>query len=145
VKLISYRTKSANKNTVTKKWVLMDAEGKVLGRLASKVASIIRGLHKPDFTPHVDCGDNVIIINASKVHLTGRKWQNKKYISYSGYPGGQKSTSPSVLVKKKPERIVELAVKGMLPKNKLRLFSNLYVYPEGDHPHHAQQPEKINL
>lgn len=147
MKLISYKTESANKQTVTKKWLIVDAENKVLGRLASKTASVIRGKHKVNFTPHVDCGDNVIIINADKLILTGNKWDKKEYISHTGYPGGQKKTTPKKLKEKKPERIIELAVKGMLPKNRLgrKLFNNLYVYSSANHPHQAQKPEKIEL
>jgi large subunit ribosomal protein L13 len=147
VKLLSYKTQSANKGTVTKKWLVVDAEGKVLGRLASKMAAIIRGKHKASFTPHVDCGDNVIVVNADKLSLTGKKWHDKEYVSYTGYPGGQRFTTPLKLREKRPERIIELAVKGMLPKNRLgrKLFNNLYVYAGGEHPHHAQKPEKVEL
>lgn len=143
----SYKTISANKATVNKEWLLVDAEGEILGRLASKVAKLIRGKHKPDFTPHVDCGDNVIIINAEKVKLTGNKWEEKEYIRYSGYPGGQKSVVASELHKKHPERIVENAVRGMLPKNRLgrAIFKNLYVYSGDKHEQEAQKPKKIEL
>jgi len=143
----SYKTISANKATVKKEWLLVDAEGEVLGRLASKVAKLIRGKHKPDFTPHVDCGDNVIIINADKVKMTGSKWEDKKYIRYSGHPGGQKSVSASEIYKKHPERIIENAVRGMLPKNRLgrAIFKNLYVYTGDKHEQEAQKPRKIEL
>ncbi|MBN1388548.1 MAG: 50S ribosomal protein L13 [Bacteroidales bacterium] len=143
----SYKTISANKATVNKEWLLVDAEGEILGRLASKVAKLIRGKHKPDFTPHVDCGDNVIIINADKVKMTGSKWEDKEYIRYSGYPGGQKSIVASEVFKKHPERIVENAVKGMLPKNRLgrAIFKNLYVYAGDKHEQEAQKPRKIEL
>ena len=143
----SYKTISANKATVNKEWLLVDAEGVVLGRLASKVAQLIRGKHKPDFTPHVDCGDNVIIINAEKVVMTGSKWDDKEYLSHSGYPGGQKSVGARELFKKHPERLVENAVRGMLPKNRLgrKIFKNLYVYNGPEHPHEAQNPETVNL
>jgi large subunit ribosomal protein L13 len=143
----SYKTISANKATVNKEWLLVDAEGEVLGRLASKVAKLIRGKHKPDFTPHVDCGDNVIIINADKVKMTGSKWEDKVYIRYSGHPGGQKSVAASEVVKKHPERIVENAVRGMLPKNRLgrAIFKNLYVYAGDKHEQEAQKPRKIEL
>ena len=114
---LSYKTISANKSTVNKLWVLVDAEGQTLGRLASKVAILLRGKHKPNFTPHVDCGDNVIVINASKVHLTGKKWEDKKYIRYTGYPGGQRSLSANQLFAKNPNSIIEKSVKGMLPKS----------------------------
>tara|TARA_B100001996_G_scaffold1828_1_gene1694 strand:+ start:603 stop:1058 length:456 start_codon:yes stop_codon:yes gene_type:complete len=144
---LSYKTISANKSTVNKLWVLVDAEGQTLGRLASKVAILLRGKHKPNFTPHVDCGDNVIIINASKVNLTGKKWEDKKYIRYTGYPGGQRSLSANQLFAKNPSSIIEKSVKGMLPKNKLgsALFRNLYVYNDSDHTQEAQKPVSINL
>lgn len=143
----SYKTISANKATVNKEWLLVDAESEILGRLASKVAKIIRGKHKPDFTPHVDCGDNVVVINAEKVKMTGNKWEDKEYIRYSGYPGGQKSVFASELFKKHPERIVENAVRGMLPKNRLgrAIFKNLYVYAGDKHEQQAQKPKKIDL
>jgi|TARA_B100000427_G_scaffold275898_1_gene244594 large subunit ribosomal protein L13 len=144
---LSYKTISANKSTVNKLWVLVDAEGQTLGRLASKVAILLRGKHKPNFTPHVDCGDNVIIINASKVNLTGKKWEDKKYIRYTGYPGGQRSLSANQLFAKNPSSIIEKSVKGMLPKNKLgsALFRNLYVYNDSNHTQEAQKPVSINL
>ncbi|NLF42419.1 MAG: 50S ribosomal protein L13 [Bacteroidales bacterium] len=144
---LSYKTLSANKNTVQKEWVLIDAENEVLGRLASKVAKIIRGKNKPSYTPHVDCGDNVIIINAEKVRLTGLKWNQKEYVRHTGYPGGQRITVASDLLRKKPISVIETAVKGMLPKNRLgsALYRNLYVYTGNEHPHQAQQPKKINL
>ena len=127
---LSYKTVSANKNTVNKEWIVVDAEGEILGRLASNIAKIIRGKHKPSFTPHVDCGDNVIVINADKVRLTGNKLSDKVYVRYTGYPGGQRFVSPKVLMAKHPERIIEKAVRGMLQKNRLgrQLFNNLYVY-----------------
>ena len=144
---LSYKTILANKSTVNKLWVLVDAEGQTLGRLASKVAILLRGKHKPNFTPHVDCGDNVIIINASKVNLTGKKWEDKKYIRYTGYPGGQRSLSANQLFAKNPSSIIEKSVKGMLPKNKLgsALFRNLYVYNDSNHTQEAQKPVSINL
>ena len=119
----------------------------VLGRLASKVAILLRGKHKPNFTPHVDCGDNVIVINASKVNLTGKKWEDKQYIRYTGYPGGQRSLSANQLFDKNPSSIIEKSVKGMLPKNKLgsALFRNLYVYNDSTHTQEAQKPVSINL
>ena len=144
---LSYKTVSANKETVRKEWFVVDAGNEVLGRLASKVALILRGKHKPDFTPHVDCGDNVIVINAEKVKLTGKKLTDKQYIRHSGYPGGQSTTTPEDLFAKKPEAVVERAVKGMLPKSRLgsALFRNLYVYTGENHPHEAQQPKKLDL
>ena len=143
----SYKTISANKKTVKKNWVLIDAKNEILGRLASKVAFILRGKHKPDFTPHVDCGDNVIVINAEKVKLTGNKLSNKKYISHSGYPGGQKIRTIEDVLNKKPIHVVEHAVKGMLPKNRLgsAIYRNLHVLTGPDHPYEAQKPNKINL
>jgi large subunit ribosomal protein L13 len=147
VDTISYKTKSANKATVNKEWYIIDATNEVLGRLASKVAKIIRGKNKPDFTPHVDCGDNVIIINAEKIRLTGNKIQDKEYIRYSGYPGGQKSETAEKIMKKNPSRVLENAVKGMLPKNRLgnAVFKNLYVYNGPEHKHEAQQPKELKL
>ena len=144
---LSYKTKSANAATVDKQWVLVDAEGQILGRLASKVATILRGKNKPSFTPHVDCGDNVVIINASKVALTGSKATDKKYLRRTGYPGGQRETTTKELFESHPERIIENAVKGMLPKNKLgaELFRNLRVYAGDTHDQEAQKPVQINL
>ena len=144
---LSYKTVSANKETVTKEWVVIDAQDMILGRLASVTAIILRGKHKANFTPHVDCGDNVIILNADKVKLTGRKMTDKEYVSHSGYPGGQKITTPQELMKKKPTAVVERAVKGMLPKNRLGsdLFRNLYVYAGNEHPHAGQNPKDINI
>ena len=142
---LSYKTVSANKKTVNKQWVVVDAEGEILGRLSSKIASMIRGKHKPEFTPNVDCGDNVIVINADKVKLTGNKFSEKQYVSYTGYPGGQRFISPKELMAKHPTRVVEKAVRGMLPKNRLgrALFGNLHVYAGAEHPHAAQSPKAI--
>lgn len=144
---LSYKTISANSETVQKEWVLVDATGQSLGRLSSKVAKILRGKNKPDFTPHVDCGDNVIIINADKVELTGNKWTDRTYYSYSGYPGGQKTTTPAVLMQKSPERYFRKVIKGMLPKNRLgaAIIKNLYVYAGSEHPHEAQKPKQIDI
>ena len=144
---LSYKTISANKATVNKQWVLVDAEGQTLGRMASKVAKLLRGKYKPNFTPHVDCGDNVIVINADKINLTGNKWQDKTYVRHTGYPGGQKTLSATEMFEKNPTRIVEKSVKGMLPKNKLgsALFRNLKVYAGSEHSHEAQKPKAINL
>ncbi|NOX84814.1 MAG: 50S ribosomal protein L13 [Chlorobi bacterium] len=144
---LSYKTVSANKNTVNKGWVLIDAENQVLGRLASAAAKILRGKNKTNFTPHVDCGDNVIIINADKIRLTGNKWDNKVYVRHTGYPGGQRFTTAREMMKKKPTAMVEKAIKGMLPKNKLgaELFRNLKVYAGSEHNHEAQKPRKINI
>ena len=144
---LSYRTVSANASTVNKQWVIIDAKDEILGRLASKVAYLLRGKHKPEFTPHVDCGDNVIILNAEKIRLTGTKLTDKQYVSHTGYPGGQRFTTPEALLAKKPGAVVEKAIKGMLPKNRLgaELFRNLHVYAGESHPHEAQVPKKLNL
>ncbi len=144
---LSYKTISANKATVNKEWVLVDADGQTLGRLASKIAMLIRGKYKPNYTPHVDCGDNVVIINAEKIHMTGKKWTDKEYVRHSGYPGGQRVTTPEELLAKKPTAVVEKAIKGMLPRNRLGadLFRNLFVYVGPEHPHEAQKPKSIDL
>ena len=144
---LSYKTVSANAASVEKKWVVVDAEGQTLGRLASKVALLIRGKRKPNYTPHVDCGDNVIIVNAEKVVLSGNKMTDKTYIWHTGYPGGQRTTNPEQIMAKFPERIVEKAVKGMLPKNRLgaELFRNLHVYVGPEHKNEAQKPTVINI
>ena len=144
---LSYKTVSANKATVNKEWIVVDATNETLGRFSSKVAQIIRGKHKPSFTPHVDCGDNVIVINADKVKLTGKKWDNKVYIRYTGYPGGQRSITAKELMVKKPISMIEKAVRGMLPKNRLgdSIYKNLHVYPGNEHPHEAQQPKEFNI
>ena len=139
---LSYKTVSANKETADKKWLVVDAEGQTVGRLASKVARIIRGKHKPNFTPHADCGDNVIVVNAEKVSFSGTKLSDKEYIRYTGYPGGQRFTSAEEMLEKHPERLIEKAIKGMLPKNTLgrQLFTNLKVYKGTEHNHEAQKP-----
>ena len=144
---LSYKTVSANKETAEKKWFVVDAEGQTVGRLASKVARIIRGKHKTNYTPHADCGDNVIIVNAAKVSFSGTKLSDKGYIRYTGYPGGQRSTSAQELLSKHPERLIEKAVKGMLPKNTLgrQLFRNLKVYKGAEHNQEAQKPTTLNL
>ena len=144
---LSYKTIATNKSTADKLWVLVDAKGQTLGRLASKVAILLRGKHKPNFTPHVDCGDNVVVVNASKVNLTGKKWENKTYIRYTGYPGGQRTLTAKQLFDKNPSTIIEKSVKGMLPKNKLgaALFRNLHVYNNTNHNQEAQKPVSINL
>ena len=144
---LSYKTISANRATVDKQWLLVDAEGQTLGRLASKVAKLLRGKHKPNYTPHVDCGDNIVIINAEKITLSGNKWDEKTYSRYTGYPGGQRYTTVKELLEKNPGRIVEKAVKGMLPKNRLgaELFRNLKVYVGTKHGQEAQKPTVINI
>lgn len=144
---LSYKTVSANKATANKEWLVVDADGQTLGRFASKVAMLIRGKYKPNYTPHVDCGDNVVVINADKIKLTGKKWTDKSYIRHTGYPGGQRSLSATELFEKDPTRLVEKAVKGMLPKNKLgaALFRNLYVYAGAEHKQAAQEPKAFNI
>lgn len=144
---LSYKTISAKATTVDKQWLLVNAEGETLGRLASKVAKLLRGKHKPNFTPHVDCGDNVVIINAEKIVLKGKKATDKVYVRHTGYPGGQRTTTSQVLFQQQPERIIESAVKGMLPKNRLgaELFRNLRVYAGDQHQQEAQKPVEINL
>jgi large subunit ribosomal protein L13 len=144
---LSYKTVSANKATVQKEWLVVDAEGHNLGRFASKVAILLRGKHKPSFTPHVDGGDNVIVINAEKINLTGNKLEEKTYIRHTGYPGGQRSLTAKVMQQKNPALLVEKAVKGMLPKNKLgaELFRNLNVFVGSEHTHGAQKPKTVNL
>ncbi len=144
---LSYKTVSANSATVNKEWVLVDAADQPLGRMSSIVAKLLRGKYKTNFTPHVDCGDNVIVINADKVKLSGNKWSEKTYIRHTGYPGGQRSLTAQELYDKDPTRVVEKAVKGMLPKNKLgsAIFRNLKVYSGAEHGQDAQQPTTINL
>ena len=143
----SYKTISANLNTVDKNWLVVDASDQILGRLSSKIAKLLRGKHKPNFTPHVDCGDNVIVINARKIKLSGKKWDSKKYIRYTGYPGGQRSLSAIEQFNKNPNSIIEKSVKGMLPKNKLgsNLFRNLYVCSDTNHKFEAQKPITVDL
>jgi large subunit ribosomal protein L13 len=145
VNTLSYKTQSANKDTVDRKWFVVDAEGQTLGRMCSKIAAVLKGKHKPSYTPHVDTGDNVIVINADKVRLTGNKMEQKVYLSYSMYPGGQKSITAKELMVKKPYSVVERSVKGMLPKNKLgrAMFKKLFVYAGAEHPHVAQKPENL--
>ena len=144
---LSYKTISANKETASKEWVLVDAEGLVLGRMESEVAKILRGKYKANFTPHADCGDYVIVINAEKVVLTGKKMSDKQYVRHSGYPGGQTFQNPQDILAKYPERLVEKAVKGMLPKNKLgrQLFRNLHVVVGAEHKYEAQKPKVVDL
>jgi large subunit ribosomal protein L13 len=147
VDAISFRTISANAKTVTKNWVIVDATDQVLGRLTSRIAIILRGKHKTNYTPHVDCGDHVIVINCEKIKFTGKKWDQKEYVRYTGYPGGQRFASPTEWLKKNPALIVENAVRGMLPKTKLgaELFRSLHVYAGSQHPHIAQNPKEIKF
>ena len=144
---LSYKTVSANKATADKQWIVVDAEGHNLGRLSTKVAMLLRGKYKPSYTPHVDCGDNVIVINAEKINLTGNKLDDKTYIRHTGYPGGQRSLTAKVLQSKNPALLIEKAVKGMLPKNKLgaELFRNLNVVVGTEHKQGAQKPKTVNL
>ena len=144
---LSYKTISATAEGVTKEWYVIDATNEVLGRLASQIAKIIRGKNKPCFTPHADCGDYVIVINAEKVKLTGKKMTDKVYTRHTGYPGGQRFATPADYLKRKPTFVVEKAVKGMLPKNRLgeALLKNLKVYAGEEHPHAAQNPKTIKL
>jgi large subunit ribosomal protein L13 len=147
VDTLSYKTVSTNKATADKQWVVVDAAGQSLGRVSSIVAKFLRGKYKPSFSPHVDCGDNVIVVNAEKVNLTGKKWDSKNYIRYTGYPGGQRSLTAQEVFDKSPERLVEKSVKGMLPKNKLgsALFRNLRVFTGEEHSLSAQKPREINI
>ena len=145
---VSYKTVSLNKGTTEKEWVIVDADAKVLGRLSSEVAMILRGKKKPGYTPHTDCGDNVIVINAEKVILTGKKWTDKVYVRHTGYPGGQRFETPNEIVGKKSSTVlVEKAIRGMLPKSRLgsELFRNLFVYEGAEHPHEAQKPKEVKI
>lgn len=144
---LSYKTKSARKEDVVRDWFIVDATNLTLGRLSSKIAQVLRGKHKPSFTPHVDTGDYVIVINAEKVRLTGNKWNDKEYLRYSGYPGGQKSKTAKQILDSKPHAIVEHSVKGMLPKNRLgrAIYKKLFVYVGAEHPHEAQKPQDLKL
>lgn len=143
----SFKTVSLNSATAEKNWVIVDADSQILGRMASEVAKMIRGKHKPSYTPHVDCGDNVIVINADKIRLTGSKWTDKQYVRHTGYPGGQRIETPNSIKAKSSTILVEKAVKGMLPINRLgrQLFKNLYVYEGAEHPHAAQKPKEVKL
>ena len=146
---LSYKTISANKATVNKEWIVVDATDQVLGRFAAKVAKLLRGKYKTNFTPHVDCGDNVIVINADKVVLTGKKWTDRVYLRYTGHPGGQREITPAEIMQKPngAEKLMKKVVKGMLPKTKLgdRLLGNLYVYDGAEHPHQAQTPKTVDI
>lgn len=146
---LSYKTLSVKKEDAGKEWVVVDATDQVLGRLCTKVAKLLRGKYKPCFTPHVDCGDNVIIINAEKVKLTGNKWDGRIYYTYSGYPGGQKVHTPRSIMQGHmgADHLLRRVVKGMLPKNRLgaQLLDNLYVYAGPDHKHEAQNPKTIDI
>ena len=147
VNTLSYKTQSARKEDVERKWYIVDAEGEVVGRLCTRIATVLRGKHKPSYTPHIDCGDHVIVINAGKARFTGNKLDNKEYQTYSGYPGGQKSRTAKEMFTKKPIRVIELAVKGMLPKSRLgrRMYKKLHVFEGAEHTHGAQKPEPFNF
>ena len=144
---LSYKTISANSKTIDKHWVVVDAEGKTLGRFCSEVAKILRGKNKTNYTPHVDCGDHVIVINAEKITFTGNKMETKEYETFSGYPGGRRVTLAKDLLAKKPISLIERGVKGMLPKNRLgrKLFANMHVFTGAEHPHAAQKPTKVEI
>ena len=144
---LSYKTVSLNKATAEKKWLVIDATDLALGRLASRIALILRGKNKPGFTPNVDCGDNVIVINAEKVALKGKKMTNRVYVRYTGYPGGQRFSTPAEILAKRPTELIRRAVKGMLPKTRLgdKVLGNLYIYAGPEHPHQAQNPTEIKL
>ena len=144
---LSYKTKSQRKEDVKRSWYIVDAEGEVVGRLASKIAHVLRGKHKPDYTPHIDNGDYVIVINAEKIRFTGNKLRQKEYVSYTGYPGGKRTKTPREILAKKPIFIIENAVKGMLPKNRLgrQMFNKLFVYEGSEHKHQAQKPQEFKF
>lgn len=145
--IVSFKTVFAKKSTVEKKWYIVDAGDAPLGRVCSEIAKILRGKHKPSYSPHVDCGDKVIVINADDLRFTGRKMDTKEYIRHTGFPGGQRFSTPRQEMQKSSTRVIEKAIKGMLPKNRLgkKLFHNLHVYEGAEHPHEAQQPIKLDL
>jgi len=144
---LSYKTRSANQEIIVKEWLVVDAENEVLGRLATQVAILLAGKHKTYYTPNLSCGDNVIVINADKIRFTGTKSVDKKYVRHTGYPGGQRFTTPNEFLAKRPEKIIEIGVKGMLPKTKLgaEMYKHLFVYAGSEHPHEAQKPRTINI
>jgi large subunit ribosomal protein L13 len=144
----SFKTKYVNKDSIQKDWHIVNADGKILGRFASEIAKILRGKHKPSFSPHTDCGDNIIVINSDNIKMTGNKWKDKQYVRHTGYPGGQRVPTPQELKEKKSSTfIIEKAVRGMLPKNRLgrQLFRNLFVYEDSNHPHDGQKPKEIKI
>tara|TARA_A100001011_G_scaffold21957_1_gene22085 strand:+ start:58160 stop:58615 length:456 start_codon:yes stop_codon:yes gene_type:complete len=147
VNTLSYKTISANANTIIKEWILIDVKDLPLGRVSTVIANFLRGKYKSNYTPHVDCGDNVIIVNASSVTLSGKKWEQKEYVRHTGYPGGQRILNATQLHNKKSTRLLENAVRGMLPKNKLgsELFRNLRVFGGAEHKQEAQNPKTINI
>ncbi|MFN0049165.1 MAG: 50S ribosomal protein L13 [Cytophagales bacterium] len=144
---LSYKTDSLSKEAVKKDWIVIDAEALVLGRVSSQIAKVLKGKHKTSYTPHLDCGDNVVVVNAEKVKLTGKKMTEKVYVRYTGYPGGQRFATPREVLAKNPRQLIEMAVRGMLPKNRLgrQIFTNLYVYEGANHPHAAQNPKSITV
>ena len=144
---LHFTTKHANEATVQHNWWVVDGTNQTVGRLCSKIAAVLRGKNKAFFTPHVDCGDYVIVINADKVVFTGNKFKDKQYINFSGYPGGKKEEAAKELIRRRPEVVVERAVKGMLPKNRLgrKMYKKLYVYAGSDHPHTAQKPQPLTF
>jgi large subunit ribosomal protein L13 len=144
---LSYKTTYPNDATVEKNWVVVDASNQILGRVASEVAKMVRGKHKPSFAPHVDCGDHVIVINCDKIRLTGNKWTEKQYVRHTGYPGGQRTATPLQVKAKSSTLLMESAVRGMLPKSRLgrQLFKNLHVYEGTEHPHEAQKPKEVKI
>lgn len=144
---LSYKTTYPNDATVEKNWVVVDATNQILGRVASEVAKMVRGKHKPSFAPHVDCGDHVIVINSDKIRLTGKKWTDKEYVRHTGYPGGQRIATPLEVKAKSSTLIIESAVRGMLPRTSMgrKVFKNLHVYAGAEHPHEAQKPQEVKL
>ncbi|MCD8207304.1 MAG: 50S ribosomal protein L13 [Bacteroidales bacterium] len=144
---LSYKTVSLKAGDIKKEWYVIDATDLVLGRLSARIALVLRGKHKPSFTPHMDCGDNVIVVNADKIRLTGKKWTDKVYVRHTGYPGGQRFTTARDLFAKRPTELLRRSVKGMLPKNRLgaKLINHLYLYAGPEHPHEAQQPKQVTL
>ena len=144
---LHFTTKHANEASVQRKWYVVDGTNQTVGRMCAKIATVLRGKNKAYYTPHVDCGDYVIVTNADKIVFTGNKTEEKEYLTYSGYPGGQKSASPKDLLKRKPELIIEHAIKGMLPKNRLgrKMYKKLFVYAGAEHPHTAQKPEELTF
>ncbi len=144
---LSYKTVSLKAGDIKKEWYVIDATDLVLGRLSARIALVLRGKHKPSYTPHMDCGDNVIVVNADKIRLTGKKWTDKVYVRHTGYPGGQRFTTARDLMAKRPTELLRRSVKGMLPKNRLgaKLINHLYLYTGPEHPHEAQQPKQVTL
>ena len=147
MKTLSFKTESLRKEDVDRQWYIIDADGEIVGRMCTKIAHVLRGKHKANYTPHVDNGDNIIVINAEKARFTGDKLNQKEYVSYSGYPGGQKKRTAKEMFEKKPIAVIEKAVKGMLPKSKLgnSMFNKLFVYEGSEHPHKAQKPQEFKF